>query len=44
MLSHQFFERQVERSPDAVAVTFEDRLLTYEKLKRFKDTFDARSI
>ena len=29
---HQLFEEQVERSPDAIAVTFEDRQLTYREL------------
>ena len=29
---HQLFERQVERSPDAVAVVFEDRKLSYREL------------
>ncbi len=29
---HQLFEAQVERTPDAVAVTFEDRQLTYREL------------
>lgn len=31
----QLFERQVERSPDAVAVVFEDQQLTYEQLNRY---------
>ncbi len=29
---HQLFEAQVKRSPDAVAVVFEDRILTYQEL------------
>ena len=29
---HQLFEEQVERSPDAVAVVFEDQTLTYREL------------
>jgi len=29
---HQLFETQVEKSPDAVAVTFEDQRLTYREL------------
>jgi aspartate racemase len=29
---HQLFEEQVERTPDAVAVVFEDRSLTYREL------------
>ncbi|NEP87682.1 MAG: amino acid adenylation domain-containing protein, partial [Okeania sp. SIO2C2] len=29
---HQLFEEQVERTPDAVAVVFEDRQLTYHQL------------
>ncbi|MEK0194233.1 AMP-binding protein [Microcoleus anatoxicus PTRS1] len=29
---HQLFEAQVERSPDAVAVVFEDQHLTYREL------------
>ncbi len=29
---HEIFEQQVERSPDAVAVVFEDRQLTYREL------------
>ncbi len=31
---HQLFEVQVERSPDAVAVVFEDQQLTYRELNR----------
>jgi amino acid adenylation domain-containing protein len=31
---HQFFERQVERSPNAVAVVCEDQALTYSELNR----------
>ncbi|MEH1834782.1 MAG: amino acid adenylation domain-containing protein, partial [Nostoc sp.] len=31
---HQLFEKQVERTPDAVAVAFEKQQLTYEKLNR----------
>jgi amino acid adenylation domain-containing protein len=31
---HQVFEQQVERTPDAVAVVFEDQQLTYRKLNR----------
>jgi len=29
---HQLFEAQVERSPDAIAVVFEDQQLTYREL------------
>lgn len=29
---HELFEAQVERSPDAIAVTFEDKHLTYQQL------------
>ena len=29
---HQLFEEQVERTPDAVAVVFEDQQLTYQQL------------
>ena len=29
---HQLFEEQVERTPDAVAVVFEDQSLTYREL------------
>lgn len=29
---HQMFEAQVERSPDSIAVVFEDRQLTYQEL------------
>jgi amino acid adenylation domain-containing protein len=29
---HQLFEAQVEQTPEAVAVTFEDKLLTYQEL------------
>jgi amino acid adenylation domain-containing protein len=29
---HQLFEEQVEKSPDAIAVTFEDQQLTYREL------------
>ncbi|WP_292760022.1 non-ribosomal peptide synthetase [Nostoc sp. NOS(2021)] len=29
---HQLFEKQVERTPDAVAVVFEDQQLTYQQL------------
>jgi amino acid adenylation domain-containing protein len=31
---HELFERQVERSPDAVAIIFEDSRLTYRELNR----------
>ena len=31
---HQLFEAQVEKSPDAVAVTFEDQQLTYRELNK----------
>lgn len=31
---HQLFEAQVERTPDAVAVVFEDKLLTYQELNQ----------
>jgi amino acid adenylation domain-containing protein/FkbM family methyltransferase len=31
---HQLFERQVERTPDAVAIVFEETCLTYEELNR----------
>ena len=31
---HQLFEEQVERTPDAVAVVFEDEQLTYRELNR----------
>ena len=31
---HQLFEAQVERTPDAVAVTFEEKSLTYAQLNR----------
>jgi amino acid adenylation domain-containing protein/non-ribosomal peptide synthase protein (TIGR01720 family) len=31
---HQLFENQVERQPDALAVTFENRSLTYSELDR----------
>ena len=31
---HQLFEAQVERTPNAIAVSFEDRQLTYEELNR----------
>ena len=31
---HQLFEAQVERTPDAVAVVFEDDQLTYRELNR----------
>ena len=31
---HQLFEAQVERTPDAVAVVFEERQLTYRELNR----------
>ena len=34
MLSHQLFEVQVKRTPDAVAVVFEDEQLTYGQLDR----------
>lgn len=32
--AHQLFEAQVKRNPDAVAVTFEERRLTYRELNR----------
>lgn len=31
---HELFERQVERTPDAIAVVYEDRRLTYGELNR----------
>jgi amino acid adenylation domain-containing protein/thioester reductase-like protein len=31
---HQLFEQQVEQTPDAVAVVFEDQRLTYQELNR----------
>ncbi len=31
---HQLFEAQVERTPDAIAVVFQDEQLTYEQLNR----------
>jgi amino acid adenylation domain-containing protein len=31
---HQLFEEQVERTPNAIAVVFEDKQLTYEELNR----------
>jgi amino acid adenylation domain-containing protein len=31
---HQFFEQQVERTPDSLALVFEDELLTYAELNR----------
>ena len=31
---HQLFEEQVERSPDAIAVVFEDKQLTYRELNQ----------
>ncbi|GAA6620567.1 amino acid adenylation domain-containing protein [Scytonema sp. NUACC26] len=31
---HQLFEKQVERSPDAIAVTFENQQLTYRQLNQ----------
>ncbi|MFS0516453.1 amino acid adenylation domain-containing protein [Nostoc sp. UIC 10607] len=31
---HQLFEEQVERSPDAIAVVFEDQQLTYQELNQ----------
>jgi len=31
---HQLFEEQVERSPDAIAVVFEDKQLTYRELNK----------
>ena len=34
---HELFETQVERTPDAVAVVFEERKLTYRELNRRAD-------
>jgi amino acid adenylation domain-containing protein len=34
---HQLFEEQVERSPDAIAVVFEDQQLTYRELDQRAD-------
>src|ERR687886_303732 len=34
MCIHQLFEEQVERTPDATAVIFEDKQLTYQELNR----------
>ena len=31
---HQLFEEQVERTPDAIAVVFEDQSLTYRQLNQ----------
>ena len=31
---HQLFEEQVERTPDAIAVEFEDKQITYRELNR----------
>ncbi|PSB59548.1 non-ribosomal peptide synthetase [Chamaesiphon polymorphus] len=31
---HQLFEQQVERTPEAIAIVFEDRCLTYQDLDR----------
>src|SRR5262249_1559140 len=31
---HQLFEEQVQRAPDAVALVFEDQMLTYDTLNR----------
>ncbi|RKZ77561.1 MAG: non-ribosomal peptide synthetase, partial [Candidatus Parabeggiatoa sp. nov. 1] len=31
---HQFFEEQVQRTPNAIAVVFEDQQLTYHELNR----------
>ena len=31
---HELFEEQVERTPDAVALVFEDQRLTYRELNR----------
>src|SRR5262249_22211797 len=31
---HQLFEQQVERTPDAIAVTFEERCLSYGQLNQ----------
>ncbi|MEW6732307.1 MAG: amino acid adenylation domain-containing protein [Acidobacteriota bacterium] len=31
---HQLFEAQVERTPDAIAVVFQDQVLTYQELNR----------
>ncbi len=31
---HQLFEEQVERSPEAIAVVFEDEQLTYQELNQ----------
>src|SRR4029450_3226371 len=33
-LIHELFEEQVERTPEAVAVVFEDRQLTYAELNK----------
>ncbi len=35
---HQLFEEQVERNPDAVAVVFEDKQLTYRELNQRANT------
>jgi non-ribosomal peptide synthetase component F len=34
---HELFEAQVERTPDAVAVVFEESNLTYRELNRRAD-------
>lgn len=39
--THQLFEEQVGRTPDAVAVTFEQSFLTYQELNRRADQLAA---
>ena len=39
---HQFFEEQVERTPDAVALCFEDKTLTYRELNIRANTLAHR--
>ena len=41
-LLHEFFERQVQRSPEAIAVVFEDRTLTYEELNQRANRLSRR--
>lgn len=39
---HELFEEQVERTPDATAVVFAGKLLTYRRLNRWADEVAAR--
>jgi amino acid adenylation domain-containing protein len=44
ILLHEAFERQVQRSPDAIALRFRDSALTYRELNAHADTLAGRLV